>query len=188
MTTSEHVTALLRDRVPLTLLVDIAWGLRPSSHELLHQERYDEADVARSLTEPAAGVDAAVPHARRALVCLTQPVGEGRPMTRIIAGAALAHGLLAPVGTGTRPTADRAREALFSSLLSLLELEGALVLDLYAGSGGAGPAGLVPRGGDGHHGRGRPGRRHRDTHQRRRARAAGAPSWSPRGRRRHRRT
>ncbi len=65
MTTSEHVTALLRDRVPLTLLVDIA-GLGPSSHELLHQERYDEADVARSLTELAARVDAAVPHARRA--------------------------------------------------------------------------------------------------------------------------
>jgi 16S rRNA (guanine966-N2)-methyltransferase len=39
---------------------------------------------------------------------------------------------------GTRPTADRAREGLFSSLQSLLELEGARVLDLYAGSGALG--------------------------------------------------
>ncbi len=65
MTTSEHVAALLRDRVPLTLLVDIA-GLGPSSHELLHEERYGDADVARSLDELAAQVDAAVPHARTA--------------------------------------------------------------------------------------------------------------------------
>ena len=43
-----------------------------------------------------------------------------------------------PAGHRTRPTADRAREGLFSSLLSLLDLEGARVLDLYAGSGALG--------------------------------------------------
>jgi 16S rRNA (guanine966-N2)-methyltransferase len=43
-----------------------------------------------------------------------------------------------PAGDGTRPTSDRAREGLFSSLQSLLDLEGARVLDLYAGSGALG--------------------------------------------------
>lgn len=39
---------------------------------------------------------------------------------------------------GTRPTADRVREALFSALESRIELPGARVLDLYAGSGALG--------------------------------------------------
>lgn len=43
-----------------------------------------------------------------------------------------------PPGELTRPTADRAREGLFSSLQSLLDLDGATVLDLYAGSGALG--------------------------------------------------
>jgi 16S rRNA (guanine966-N2)-methyltransferase len=43
-----------------------------------------------------------------------------------------------PPGEVTRPTSDRAREGLFSSLQSLLDLEGAHVLDLYAGSGALG--------------------------------------------------
>ncbi len=59
-------------------------------------------------------------------------------MTRIIAGSARGRRLAVPAGTATRPTSDRAREGLFSSLLSLLELEGARVLDLYAGSGAVG--------------------------------------------------
>ena len=59
-------------------------------------------------------------------------------MTRIIAGVARGRRLAVPPGTGTRPTADRAREGLFSSLLSLLDLDGARVLDLYAGSGALG--------------------------------------------------
>ncbi len=59
-------------------------------------------------------------------------------MTRIIAGEYGGRRLLVPPGTGTRPTADRAREGLFSSLLSLLDLDGAAVLDLYAGSGALG--------------------------------------------------
>ena len=59
-------------------------------------------------------------------------------MTRVIAGAARGRRLQVPSGTTTRPTSDRAREGLFSSLLSLLDLDGARVLDLYAGSGALG--------------------------------------------------
>lgn len=55
-------------------------------------------------------------------------------MTRIIAGAARGHSLAVPK-SGTRPTSDRVREAMFSSLESLLDLGGVAVLDLYAGSG-----------------------------------------------------
>jgi 16S rRNA (guanine966-N2)-methyltransferase len=59
-------------------------------------------------------------------------------MTRIIAGAHGGRRLVVPPGTGTRPTSDRAREGLFSSLQSLVDLDGAAVLDLYAGSGALG--------------------------------------------------
>lgn len=75
-------------------------------------------------------------------------------MTRIIAGTAGGRRIAVPVGDGTRPTADRAREGLFSTLASLIDLEGARVLDLFSGSGalgleavsrGAGAALLVER-------------------------------------------
>jgi 16S rRNA (guanine966-N2)-methyltransferase len=59
-------------------------------------------------------------------------------VTRIIAGEARGRRLAVPTGDRTRPTADRAREGLFSSLLSLTDLEGARVLDLYAGTGALG--------------------------------------------------
>ena len=59
-------------------------------------------------------------------------------MTRVISGTARGRRLAVPEGTATRPTSDRAREGLFSSLLSLLDLEEARVLDLYAGSGALG--------------------------------------------------
>ena len=59
-------------------------------------------------------------------------------MTRIIAGEARGRRLVVPKGELTRPTADRAREGLFSSLQSLVDVEGARVLDLYAGSGAIG--------------------------------------------------
>lgn len=39
---------------------------------------------------------------------------------------------------GTRPTSDRVREALFSAVEAALDLEGARVLDLYAGTGALG--------------------------------------------------
>lgn len=54
---------------------------------------------------------------------------------RIVAGTFKGRRLQAPRGTGTRPTADRVREALFSILG---DVGGALVLDLYAGSGALG--------------------------------------------------
>ncbi len=40
--------------------------------------------------------------------------------------------------TGTRPTTDRVRESLFNVLSTRIELTGASVLDLYAGSGALG--------------------------------------------------
>jgi 16S rRNA (guanine966-N2)-methyltransferase len=55
---------------------------------------------------------------------------------RVIAGAARGRRLVAPPGEGVRPTADRVREALFSSLAPLLA--GASVLDAFAGSGALG--------------------------------------------------
>ena len=58
-------------------------------------------------------------------------------MTRIIAGAAGGRPLVVP-SAGTRPTSDRVREALFSRLEHLDVLDGARVLDLYAGSGALG--------------------------------------------------
>ena len=61
-------------------------------------------------------------------------------MVRVIAGAARGRRLAAPTGRGTRPTSDRTREALFSTLESLLggSLAGLRFLDLYAGSGAVG--------------------------------------------------
>lgn len=59
-------------------------------------------------------------------------------MPRIIAGVAGGRRIDAPPGRGTRPTADRTREALFATVLTLLDLQGAHVLDLFAGSGALG--------------------------------------------------
>lgn len=58
-------------------------------------------------------------------------------MTRIVAGLAGGRRLGVP-GKGTRPTSERVREALFSRLEHLDVLDGARVLDLYAGSGALG--------------------------------------------------
>ena len=52
---------------------------------------------------------------------------------RIIAGEARGRRLFAPEGDETRPTADRVREALFNIIRG--EVEDAVVLDLFAGSG-----------------------------------------------------
>ena len=56
-------------------------------------------------------------------------------MTRIIAGTVGGRTLRTPPGSGTRPTSDRVREALFSALDARDVLAGARVLDVYAGSG-----------------------------------------------------
>lgn len=52
---------------------------------------------------------------------------------RVIAGIAKGHTLVAPKGAGTRPATDRIRESLFAILEP--DLEGARVLDLFAGAG-----------------------------------------------------
>lgn len=58
---------------------------------------------------------------------------------RIIAGQFKGRPIDAPAGDATRPTVDRVREALFSSLISIGGLlEGACVLDAFAGSGALG--------------------------------------------------
>jgi 16S rRNA (guanine966-N2)-methyltransferase len=60
-------------------------------------------------------------------------------MPRIVAGAARGRRLAAPPGQGTRPTADRAREALFSAVEARVgSLAGRRVADLYAGTGAVG--------------------------------------------------
>lgn len=58
-------------------------------------------------------------------------------MTRIIAGEARGRTIKVPA-EGTRPTSDRAREGLFSSLNARWGFHGAKVLDLFAGSGALG--------------------------------------------------
>jgi 16S rRNA (guanine966-N2)-methyltransferase len=62
---------------------------------------------------------------------------------RIVAGAWRGLSLIAPPGVETRPTADRVRQALFDILMHApwagrSSIEGALVLDVFAGTGALG--------------------------------------------------
>ena len=62
---------------------------------------------------------------------------------RIVAGAWRGRALIAPPGEATRPTADRVRQALFDMLLHAPwggpdAVEGATVLDAFAGTGALG--------------------------------------------------
>jgi 16S rRNA (guanine966-N2)-methyltransferase len=60
-------------------------------------------------------------------------------VARVIAGEAGGRRLAVPAGRDTRPTSDRAREGLFATVTSMVgPLDGARVLDLYAGSGAVG--------------------------------------------------
>jgi 16S rRNA (guanine966-N2)-methyltransferase len=54
---------------------------------------------------------------------------------RIIAGSRKGHRIYAPAGRDTRPTSDRVRENIFNLVGPV---DGAAVLDLYAGSGALG--------------------------------------------------
>lgn len=55
---------------------------------------------------------------------------------RIISGSARGRRLMEPTGQAIRPTLDRVRNALFNMLMP--EIEDALFLDLYAGTGAIG--------------------------------------------------
>jgi 16S rRNA (guanine966-N2)-methyltransferase len=62
---------------------------------------------------------------------------------RIVAGAWRGRSLVAPPGQGTRPTADRVRQALFDVVMHAewagrAAIEGAAVLDAFAGTGALG--------------------------------------------------
>jgi 16S rRNA (guanine966-N2)-methyltransferase len=57
---------------------------------------------------------------------------------RVVAGVAGGLRLSAPPGRRLRPTSERVREAVFSSLGSQGAVEGARVLDLFAGTGAMG--------------------------------------------------
>jgi 16S rRNA (guanine(966)-N(2))-methyltransferase RsmD len=59
---------------------------------------------------------------------------------RVIAGHFRSRPLAAPAGLATRPTTDRLRETLFNVLASRAKpsLQGAIFVDLYAGSGAVG--------------------------------------------------
>lgn len=66
------------------------------------------------------------------------PAAPTRGALRVVAGTARGLRLDVPPGTGTRPTSDRVREAVFNALDSLGAVHGARVLDAYAGSGALG--------------------------------------------------
>ena len=57
---------------------------------------------------------------------------------RVVAGEFGGRKLVAPQGLTTRPTTDKVRQASFNSLASMGLLDGAVVADLYAGSGAMG--------------------------------------------------
>lgn len=57
---------------------------------------------------------------------------------RVVAGTAKGRRLASPPTDATRPTPNRVREAVFNSLYSLGAVDGARVLDLFAGTGALG--------------------------------------------------
>src|SRR5262245_16894817 len=60
---------------------------------------------------------------------------------RIVGGKFKGHGIAGPKGQATRPTSDRVREAIFNILahgVADFSIEGARVLDLFAGTGAMG--------------------------------------------------
>lgn len=60
---------------------------------------------------------------------------------RIVGGKFKGHSIAPPQGSATRPTTDRVRESVFNILahgIAGLDLEGARVLDLFAGTGAMG--------------------------------------------------
>jgi 16S rRNA (guanine966-N2)-methyltransferase len=60
------------------------------------------------------------------------------PVVRVVAGDLRGRRIEAPTTEATRPTTDKVREAVFNSLRSMDVVEGARVLDLFAGTGAMG--------------------------------------------------
>lgn len=68
-----------------------------------------------------------------------EPAQKGHTVDmRVVSGDLGGRKLVTPDGSDTRPTSDRVREAMFNSLFSLDAIEGACVLDAFAGSGALG--------------------------------------------------
>ncbi|MCX8116532.1 MAG: 16S rRNA (guanine(966)-N(2))-methyltransferase RsmD [Desulfobacterota bacterium] len=63
------------------------------------------------------------------------PTTEKIPSMRVISGSSKGRRLVAPRGQGLRPTSDRVKECLFNLIG---EVEGRVVLDLFAGTGSLG--------------------------------------------------
>jgi 16S rRNA (guanine966-N2)-methyltransferase len=59
-------------------------------------------------------------------------------MIRVVSGEFGGRKLVVPDGSGTRPTTDKVRQAVFNSLDSAGLIDGASVADLFAGSGALG--------------------------------------------------
>ena len=57
---------------------------------------------------------------------------------RVVSGELRGRRIESPVGDATRPTTDKVREAVFNALGSAGILDGATVLDLFAGTGAMG--------------------------------------------------
>lgn len=57
---------------------------------------------------------------------------------RVVAGQLRGRKIEGPLTEATRPTTDKVREAIFNALSSLDVVDGARVIDLYAGSGALG--------------------------------------------------
>lgn len=57
---------------------------------------------------------------------------------RVVSGTARGRRLQSPAGRDIRPTSDRVREAMFSSLASMDVIRDARLLDLFAGTGALG--------------------------------------------------
>ncbi|MGH9029952.1 MAG: RsmD family RNA methyltransferase [Acidimicrobiales bacterium] len=57
---------------------------------------------------------------------------------RVVAGSSRGRSIRAPSGIAIRPTSDKVREAIFDVLTAFVDLEGATVADLFAGTGAMG--------------------------------------------------
>src|SRR5207253_3795095 len=94
----------------------------------------DQRDRGGSRPNPRAGCNSCAPRARAALARGRSALAPLRArVMRVIAGDAKGRTLVVPRGGGPRAATDRIRETLFAILEPALE--GARVLDLFAGAG-----------------------------------------------------